>query len=307
MAAPTRTAAGVSAMERRQRVTGLAFLAPAVLYVLAFFLYPLIHNARMSLQDYTVASFWSGEAPFVGLDNYRAIVADENFLPTLTNTAVFTVTSIAFQFVIGLALAMFFASRFPLSSLIRSLMLLPWLLPLVVSASVWRWMFDQDNGVVNAFLRMTGLIDSTIPWLTSGSWAMPAAIITNIWIGIPFNLVLLYGGLQAIPTSLYEAAELDGAGAWRRFRSVTWPLLRPVTLVTVMLGLVYTLKVFDVIAVLTGGGPARATQTLTIWSYNLSFREFAFGQGAAVGNLLVVLAVVFGLLYVHNARKEVAS
>lgn len=290
--------------ERRRRWIGYGFLLPSVVYVAAFFLYPLIHNIEMGFQDYTVTSYISGEAPFIAFENYEAIVANSYFVPTVTNTLVFTVTSIAFQFVIGLVLATFFVKKFPLSSLIRSLMLLPWLLPLVVSASVWRWMFDQDNGIVNVALQALGLTGDPVPWLTSGDVALWSVIIANIWIGIPFNLVLLYGGLQAIPASLYEAAELDGAGRWSQFRNVTWPLLRPVTLVTLTLGFVYTLKVFDVIAVMTGGGPARATQTLTIWSYSLSFRDFAFGQGAAVGNILILVALVLGLFYIRSARKE---
>ncbi|HEY0189016.1 MAG TPA: sugar ABC transporter permease [Cellulomonas sp.] len=294
----------MTAAARRQRLAGLAFLAPALAYVLLFFGYPLVKNVVMGFQDYTVSSFWTGEAPFVGLANYRAVLADPQFWPTVGRTAVFVLASLVFQFGIGLALAVFFVREFPLGSLIRSLMLLPWLLPLVVSASVWRWIFDQDNGVLNLFLRTTGLIGSPIGWLTSTQWSLTAVIITNIWIGIPFNLVLLHGGLQAVPTSLLEAAALDGAGPWRRFWHVSWPLLRPVTQVTLTLGLVYTLKVFDVIAVLTSGGPASSSQTLTLWSYKLSFTDFAFGQGAAVGNLLIVLAVALGLLYVRSARAE---
>ncbi|UJW32066.1 sugar ABC transporter permease [Saccharothrix sp. AJ9571] len=280
-----------------------AFLLPALVYVLLFFGYPLVNNIAMSLRDYSVRSFYTGEAPFAGLDNYAAVLGDPLFGTALLNTALFTLGSIFFQFTIGLALAVFFSGRFPGSALLRSLLLLPWLLPLVVSGAVWRWMLDQDHGVINAALRAVGLADGPTPWLTDPGWALPAVIIVNIWIGIPFNLVILHGGLRAIPASLYEAAALDGATAWQRFRHVTWPLLRPVTAVVLMLGLVYTIKVFDVIMVVTGGGPANATQTLTTWAYQLSFDgDFAFGQGAAVGNLLVLIATAFGLLYLRSAR-----
>ncbi|MFI6029825.1 carbohydrate ABC transporter permease [Amycolatopsis magusensis] len=280
-----------------------AFLLPALVYVLLFFGYPLVNNISMSLREYSVRSFYTGEAPFAGLDNYAAVLGDPLFGTAVLNTALFTIGSIFFQFTIGLALAVFFSGRFPGSALLRSLLLLPWLLPLVVSGAVWRWMLDQDHGVINAALRAVGLADGPTPWLTDPGWALPAVIIVNIWIGIPFNLVILHGGLRAIPASLYEAAALDGATAWQRFRHVTWPLLRPVTAVVLMLGLVYTIKVFDVIMVVTGGGPANATQTLTTWAYQLSFDgDFAFGQGAAVGNLLVLIATVFGLLYLRSAR-----
>jgi len=291
-----------------QRVAALAFLLPALCYVALFFGFPLLNNISMSLRDYTVRSFYTGSAPFVWLDNYASVLNDPLFGTAALNTALFTVGSIAFQFGIGLALAVFFNGAFPGSTVLRSLLLLPWLLPLVVSGAVWRWMLDQDHGVINAALRALGIADGPTPWLTSTEWALPSVILVNIWIGIPFNLVILHGGLRAIPASLHEAAALDGANAWQRFRHVTWPLLRPVTAVVLMLGLVYTIKVFDVIMVVTGGGPANATQTMTTWSYQLSFNgDFAFGQGAAVGNILVLVATVFGLVYLRSARASLAE
>lgn len=311
VATPARAPEAVSRPRRlrsRERLAALLFLLPAAAYVALFFGFPLVNNVAMSLRDYSVRSFYTGEAPFVGWDNYLAVIRHPLFGEAVLNTVVFTVFSLVFQFGIGLALALFFNERVPGSGLLRSLLLLPWLLPLVVSGAVWRWMLDKDHGVVNAFLRALGVSDTGAPWLTDPGWALPAVIIVNIWIGIPFNLVILHGGLKAIPKSLYEAAELDGAGAWQRFRHVTWPMLRPVTAVVLMLGLVYTIKVFDVIMVVTGGGPADATQTLTTWSYQLSFDgQFAFGQGAAVGNLLVLVATVFGLLYLRSARSTIAE
>jgi multiple sugar transport system permease protein len=306
-ATPTLPARRPSVRKNRRgdRFAALGFLLPALVYVVVFFGYPLVANLVMSMQDYTVKSFYTGNAPFVGLDNYAAVLRNPLFSTAALNTVLFTVGSIAFQFGIGLALAMFFNGRFLGSSLLRSLLLLPWLLPLVVSGAVWRWMFDQDHGILNAALRAVGL--DAVPWLTSTGWALPAVILTNIWVGVPFNLVILHGGLRAIPDSLYEAASLDGVNAWQRFRHVTWPLLRPVTGIVLMLGLVYTIKVFDVIMVVTGGGPANATQTLTTWSYGLSFHDFAFGQGAAVGNILILAATVFGLIYLRSARATLAE
>jgi multiple sugar transport system permease protein len=294
-------------LRRRQRLAGLAFLAPALLFVIVFFGYPLVYNVVMSVRDYTVSSFYDGGAAFTGWTNYRLVFTDPEFSSALWHTAVFTVVSLVFQFGIGLALAVFFAKHFPLSGLIRALLLLPWLLPLVVSGSIWRWMLDQNNGVVNAVLSALQVTDGSTPWLTSPGWSLASVIIGNIWIGIPFNLVLLYGGIQAIPESLYEASALDGAGAWRRFRYITWPLLRPVTAVTLMLGLIYTIKVFDVIAVMTGGGPAGSTTTLTVLSYDKSFQDFMFGQGAAVGNVLIVIAMIFGLVYLRSIRSTMSG
>jgi multiple sugar transport system permease protein len=291
----------------RQSLVALGFLAPAIVYVVVFFGYPLVNNIGMGFENYTVGSFYTGQAPFVGWQNYVDVFRDPVFGKAVVNTVLFTVGSIVFQFGIGLALAVFFNGRFLGSGLLRSLLLLPWLLPLVVSGAVWRWMLDADHGVINTVLRALHLAGGPVPWLTSPHWALAAVILTNIWIGIPFNLVILHGGLRAIPATLYEAAALDGAGPWQRFTNVTWPLLRPVTAVVLMLGLVYTIKVFDVIMVVTRGGPANASQTLTTWSYNLSFGQFAFGQGAAVGNVLIVVTTLFGLLYLRSARAGLAE
>ncbi|MDT0303181.1 carbohydrate ABC transporter permease [Streptomonospora wellingtoniae] len=285
----------------------VGFLAPIVLYLAVFFGYPLAANFTMALREYSAASFYTGEAPFVGLANYAAVLSDPLFGTAMANTAVFTVASLAFQFGIGLALAVFFQRHFPLNGVLRSLLLIPWLLPLVVSGTVWRWIFDQEYGVLNQTLLGLGVIDAAVPWLSSTAMALPSVTVANIWVGIPFNMVILYGGLQSIPTQLYEAAALDGAGPWQRFRHVTWPLLRPVSAVVLMLGLVYTLKVFDVIMVLTQGGPANATQTLTTWSYSLSFGELDFGLGAAVGNLLILIALVFAVFYLRGLRTAGAA
>ncbi|MGX1672542.1 carbohydrate ABC transporter permease [Streptomyces sp. NPDC055400] len=289
---------------RRARLARMSFYVPAVLYLVIFFGYPVVANLVMSFQDYTVTSFYNGGAPFTGLANYTAIFTDELFSTSLWNTAVFTIASLILQFAIGLGLALFFRRRFALSSTLRALLLLPWLLPLLVSGTVFRWLLDQDYGVVNQVLLSLHLIHDPVPWLVSPDHAMTAIVIANVWIGIPFNMVILYGGLQSIPPQLYEAASLDGAGAWQKFRHVTWPLLRPTTSVVVMLGLIYTIKAFDVVMVLTQGGPADSTQLLSTWSYALSFTNLQFGQGAAVSNVLIVIAMLFALVYLRTVRAE---
>ena len=299
---------GVAHQRRQRRRSGQwaawAFLVPVVIYLVAFYAYPLYRNLDLSLRHYTVRSFVQGGAPFSGLDNYRTIVADPSFGPALLHTIVFTGVSLIFQFSIGMALAVFFTQSFRLSATLRALFLVPWLLPLIVSASTWSWMLNSDSGIVNAALGVVGI--DPVNWLTSPQWALTSVIIANIWIGIPFNLVVLYSGLQAIPADIYEAAALDGASSWQRFWRVTFPLLRPVSAITLLLGLVYTLKVFDIIWIMTKGGPTDASTTFATWSYRLSFGNMlpAFGPGAAVGNLLIVMALVFGLLYIRLQRRQ---
>ncbi|MEU6912884.1 carbohydrate ABC transporter permease [Streptomyces olindensis] len=287
-----------------QQLAAWAFLAPVTLYLALFYAYPLYRNVDLSLRDYTVRSFVQGNAPFTGLENYRKVFDDPVFGPALTHTVVFTVVCLVFQYAIGLALAVFFNQHFRLSATLRALFLVPWLLPLIVSASTWSWMLNSDSGIVNTLLGAVGI--GPVNWLTSPDWSLASVIIANIWIGVPFNLVLLHSGLQSIPASLYEAASLDGAGAWRRFWSITFPLLRPVSAITLLLGLVYTLKVFDIIWIMTKGGPADSSTTFATWSYRLGFGNLlpAFGPGAAVGNLLVVAALVFGLVYLRVQRKQ---
>jgi len=288
---------------RRDDVVKFMFVVPAAVYVLLFFGYPIVKNLTMSFQDYTTKTFFTGEAPWVGLDNYVTAITSNLFGPSLLNTALFTAGSLLGQFVIGLALALFFQKKFPLSSVMRALLLLPWLLPLIVASATWRSILDQDSGILNRFLGVFGL--DAVPWLTSPDVALIAVIIVNIWVGIPFNVTLLYGGLQDIPEELYEAASLDGATGWKAFWHITLPNLRAVISVTLVLGVVYTLKVLDVILGLTGGGPANATQTIAIRSYQTSFIDFEFGVGAAFSNILILISLVFAIIYLRGTRKAV--
>lgn len=303
--APAGRRLGKLGKRGRRGQSHLLFLLPAVAYMVAFFGYPVVKNVVMGFQHYTTTTFYTGEAPWAGFANYRAVISSSVFDKALLNTVLFTVGSIAGQFLTGLAIALFFRRRFPLNGVMRSLLLLPWLVPLIVSSAVWRWILDQDNGVLNRFLGALHLVQDRPGWLTSTSLALFAVIVVNIWIGIPFNVAILYGGLQDIPEELYEAAALDGATGWRAFRHVTWPLLRPVVSVVLVLGVVYTVKVLDVILGLTNGGPANATQTVASQSYQLSFQQFDFGQGAALGNILIVISLVFAVLYLRANRRAV--
>jgi multiple sugar transport system permease protein len=289
---------------RKRQWAAWAFTLPLVVYLAGFYLYPLYRNLDLSLHHYTVRSFVDGNAPFSGLDNFTQVLHDPTFWPAMRNTLVFTAASIAVQYAAGLALAVFFNRNFRLSGLLRALFLIPWLLPLIVSSSTWAWMFNSESGVLNYALHFVGV--APVDWLTSPDWALTSVIIANIWIGIPFNLVILYSGLQNIPGELYEAASLDGAGAWQQFRRITFPLLRPVSAITLLLGLVYTLKVFDLIWIMTKGGPGDASSTLATWSYRLGFGSLLpqFGPGAAVGNILILIALVFGLFYIRIQRRQ---
>jgi multiple sugar transport system permease protein len=290
---------------RGERFAKILFVVPAALLMVALFGYPVVKNLTMSFQDYSLKTFFTGKAPFVGLENYVQVITDPIFTKAMANTAIFTIASIAFQFVIGMLLALFFHKSFPLSGVLRALFLLPWLIPLIVASATWKSILDQDTGILNGFLQSIGLIDAPIPWLSSPEYALVAVILVNVWIGIPFNLTLLYSGLQDIPEELYEAGSLDGATGWRAFWHITWPNLRAVVGVVLMLGIIYTLKVLDIILGLTGGGPANATQTIALQSYQRSFVEFKFGEGAALSNILIVLSLAFAVIYLRSTRRQI--
>jgi len=290
---------------RREEIYKILFVVPAALTIILLFGYPVVKNFTMSFQEYTLKTFFTGKAPWVGLENYVTVVTNDVFSLALVNTALFTIGSIVGQFVLGMLLALFFHKNFPLNGVLRALLLLPWLIPLIVGSAAWRSLLEQDSGIINITLENLGIIDTPIPWLTSPDVALISVIMVNIWIGIPFNVTLLYSGLQDIPEELYEAGSLDGATGWKACWHITWPNLRAVVSVLLMLGVIYTLKVLDIILGLTRGGPANATQTIATQSYQRSFVEFKFGQGAALSNILILISLVFAIVYLRATRRRV--
>ena len=233
------------------------FLLPAVAYLGALFAYPIVYNVLLSVRQSSVVGFVRGTSSFVGLTNYRAAFTNPVLPGVVLNTLVFMVGSLVAQFGLGFLLALFFSQRFPLSGLLRSLILVPWLLPGVVTGLVLRLMFDPDSGMVNQVLSDLGLLHSPVQWFANTHLALLVIVVANIWIGIPLNMLLLHGGLQDIPKELYEAARVDGAGRLRTLRSITLPVMRPVIAVVLVLGFIYTLKAFDIVVIMTGG--ARST------------------------------------------------
>ena len=289
---------------RRLRLADYLFLLPALIFVTTTMLYPVYSNLRMSLHDVSVMTFLRGDAPFVGLANYQVLVSDPSFRHAFVLSLLFTAGSLFFQFIIGFALALFFNRPFPGNGLLRALLLLAWLLPAVVSGSLFRWMLDGDYGVLNFALVQLGLLSDGRYWLIDPGTALAGTILANVWVGVPFNMALLLAGLQGIPTVLYEAARVDGASSWQQFRFLRRPLMRPVALSVLLLGLIYTFKVFDLIYVMTKGGPVDATTTLPLYTYKLTFEFFRFGHGATAATLLLLGLVLVALLYLWAVRRE---
>jgi multiple sugar transport system permease protein len=287
---------------RKQQLSGWLFLAPAIAYLLFAFALPIVYNVMLSFQRTSPETIAHLTAPFAGLDNYRFVLDDPTSRSAIVRTLEFTFGSLLGQFIIGFALALLFSLRFPGRTLGRSLIIVPWLLPLIVTGVIFRFLFQLEGGAVNALLMDVGLAHRPIDWLDDPHLAFWTILIANIWLGVPFFTLLLYSALQDVPEEVKEAALIDGAGPWQRLRLVIVPIILPVIEVTLLLGFVFTVKVFDLVIGLTGGGPANSTQLITTWSYNLSFQVFSFGEGAALNNVLLVLALICSPLYLWLSR-----
>jgi multiple sugar transport system permease protein len=292
---------------RKQQLAGWIFLAPAIAYVLFAFALPVVYNVMLSFEQTSPATIANFTAPFAGLDNYHFVFHDPTSRAAIVRTLEFTVLSLVFQFIIGFALALLFSLRFPGRTFARSLIIVPWLLPLIVTGVIFRFLFQAEGGAVNQVLTNLGLADHPIQWLNDPRLALWTILIGNIWLGIPFFTLLLYSALQDVPMEVKEAAVIDGASPWQRLRLIIVPIILPVIEVTFLLGFVFTVKVFDLVIGLTGGGPANSTQLITTWSYNLSFQQFSFGEGAALNNVLLVLALICAPLYLWLSRGSLRA
>ena len=289
---------------RKQQLAGWLFLTPAIAYLLFAFALPIVYNVMLSFEHTSPATIAHFTAPFAGLDNYRFVFHDPTSRAAIVHTFEFTAGSLLGQFVIGFALALLFSLRFPGRTLGRSLVIVPWLLPLIVTGVMFRFLFQAEGGAVNQLLMNVGLADHPIQWLNDPHLSLWTILIANIWLGVPFFTLLLYSALQDVPVEVKEAAIIDGASPWQRLRLVIVPLILPVIEVTLLLGFVFTVKVFDLVIGLTGGGPANSTQLITTWSYNLSFQVFSFGEGAALNNVLLLLALFCAPLYLFLSRDS---
>lgn len=287
---------------RKEQLAGWLFLAPAIAYLLFAFALPIVYNVMLSFERTSPETIAKFSAPFAGLDNYRVVLNDPTSRSAIVHTFVFTAGSLFFQFIIGFGLALLFSLRFPGRGLARSLVIVPWLLPLIVTGVIFRFLFQAEGGAVNQLLATLGIVDDPTQWLNEPRLAFWTILIANIWLGVPFFTLLLYSALQEVPVEVKEAAIIDGAGPWQRLRLVIVPIILPVIQVTLLLGFVFTVKVFDLVIGLTGGGPANATQLITTWSWNLSFQVFSFGQGAALNNVLLVLALICAPMYLWLSR-----
>lgn len=292
-------------LRKKKQIEGYAFVVPGLVYIIALLGYPLVYNFVLGFRNVDVKTFKSGTDVFTGLANYVQLFGEPAFRLVFKNTLFFTVVCIFFQFTIGFALALFFSKKFTFAGPVRGLILIAYMMPMSVTALTGKSMFGQI-GVVNDLLFRLGLVSQDFPlWLADAKLAMAAVIAMNCWVGIPFNMLLLTSGLTNVPEEIYESASLDGASAWRRFWHITVPCIKTSILAVLMLGFIYTFKAFDLMFVMTAGGPLNATDVLGTYSYKLSFTEYKFSLGSASAIVLFFCLFVIGLFYLRmNVQEE---
>ena len=283
---------------------GYLYVLPAVIFILLFVLYPVIYNIVISLQKYDISTFQSGVKEFIGFENYKSIFSDTLFIKSVSNTFVYTIICIIFQLGIGFLLALFFNKKFPGANITSGLTLIAWVMPMLVIGIIWKWLWASDSGVVNYFLQNLHLIDKPIQWLNEPRYAFAAVTITNIWVGIPFNMLLVLTGMTTISDDVYEAAKIDGAGRLQSLRYITIPLLKTTMVSAVTIGFSYTFKAYDLIVGMTQGGPNHATEMISTLIYQENFTTFDFGKGSAMANVYFLIIFVVAIFYSQLVMRE---
>ena len=284
----------------RERLAWI-LVAPSIIVVALVALYPLVQSFRLS---FTNARFGSPRPEvFVGFDNYVRLFNDDVFLAALQHTVVFTVASVAVETVLGIAIALIINSNFQGRGVVRTSMLIPWAIPTVVSSQLWRFMYNQDNGVINDLLvNRLRILDQPVAWIANPTTSLPAIIAVDVWKTTPFMALLLLAGLQIIPGDVYEAATVDGANKWQQFWQITLPLLRPALLVALIFRTLDAFRVFDVIFVMKG--TALDTISLAIYARQTMIDEQFLGRGAAASVLIFLCIALLVIIYTRLVRVE---
>lgn len=287
---------------KKEARTAYFFVLPSIIVIAGIAFIPIFKALSLSLylKDLT---FPQVGTVFVGLANYSFILRDSNFWQALFNTIFFTVVCVSLEFILGLAIALWVNRPFTGRGLMRAAILIPWAIPTVVSAQMWRWIFNDKAGILNHILKSMHLITDNIPWLSSVATARFCIIIADVWKTTPFMALLLIAGLQLIPEELYEAALVDGASSLKRFWSITLPLLKPVVLVACLFRTLDTFRIFDLVYVLTGG--AFKTETLSVLTADVTFRCSDYGSGSALAVIMFLCVVIISFIFIKILGTKV--
>lgn len=278
--------------------TPYLFIIPAMLVMAAMVFYPLGYGFWLSLTDMSLRTFKN--PGFIGISNYLSLFKDPRLVETLGRTVIWTFINVFFHVTIGLYLAILLNRKLPGKALLRVMLIIPWAMPQYIAALTWKGMFNQNFGAVNIFLGKLGM--DALPWLSDPTMTFIAAILTNIWLGFPFMMMISLGGLQSIPGELYEAADIDGANAWEKFRNITLPLLKPTLTPAIILGTVWTFNMLNVILIIAGGYGNEKTQILVTDVYRLAFNFYRYGYAAAYSVLIFIILLLFAMFYVKKSN-----
>jgi raffinose/stachyose/melibiose transport system permease protein len=291
------------APQNRRLVRALPYLVPALVLYGWFLVYPMLDAVRLSFFEWS--GFRAEEPVWVGVDNYaRLFTGDPVFWTALRNSVIWVVLSLIIPTAIALLLALGLNRKIAGRNMMRAVFYIPAVFASITVAAMWRWIYNPTLGFVNQALTALGLGEWTQSWLGDPQFALGSVFVASIWQGVGFSMVLFLAGLQTVPEELIEAAKLDGANTWQRFRAVTIPALRPTTVVVVILTIINALKVFDLVVGMTGGGPAQSTQVLALWSYTQSFTNHQFGMGGAVATVLLIVTLALVIPYMAWSMKE---
>jgi multiple sugar transport system permease protein len=288
----------ITSYERRHKLIGLAFAIPVIVFLLAFVLYPVLYNVWLS---FTNASLIKKTSSFVGFDNYVKIFSNKLFLKYFWNTIRWTFFSVLGQLVLGLGIALLIARPMKGGTALRSFLLIPYVVPAVTLALVSKWIMNSDYGIVSYWLQQAGLLEARQSLLAMQGPAMWVVVILNVWRSYPFPMLIYWAALKSIDKQIYEAATVDGAGKWKTFLHITLPQLKNTTIVLAVLRIIWTATYYDLIFMVTGGGPSGSTTHLPILIYQASFGSYQIGYAAAISMILGVL--MFGCIIFYVAKS----
>lgn len=293
----------ITRWQSRERGLAALFVTPALGITVLIAVIPIAMTTWEALHAHDLRLPWLGR-PFIGLGNFTEAIADERFRSALARTVAFAALTVPLEVVLGVALALAMQHAARGRGAVRAAVLLPWAIPTVVAALLWRFMFDSQAGILNVPLRAVGLVDAGFDWFVSPFTAWVPIVLADVWKSAPFVAVLVLAGLQTIDPALYEAASVDGASRWRQFFTLTLPLLRPALIVAIAFRALDALRLFDLAYVLTGGGPGSATEPLSLYAFIALLQRLRFGYGSALSVTIFLLTLAFALLWARALQRD---
>ncbi|WP_077610017.1 carbohydrate ABC transporter permease [Clostridium sp. Marseille-P2415] len=290
----------VSSYKRKSALTPYGFIAPAALTILLLVVYPILYGIYISFFDTNLVNKWS----FTGLKYYIKALTDSSFLHSLLKTLIFTVTVVSGHFIFGFIFASILNMKIKMRTLFRGILILPWLFPDVVIAYLFKWILNTQGGIINELLLHYKLVSAPIGWLSTSATAFPCVILVSIWKGYPLVMVQVLAGIQTISNDMYEAAKIDGANAWQKFRFITIPALKPILTTILILDTVWVFKQFTMIWLMTSGGPGSSTMVSAIEIYKNAFSYFKYGFASAQSVYILVICYLIGVVFRRLLRDD---